>query len=340
MAATDAERAAGAGRVVVFGTLNVDLVWQVAALPRPGETVVARATERQFGGKGANQAVAAARQGAAVTLVGAVGDDAAGRDYRALLAREGIAADSVATVPGVATGTAHVYVDARGENLIVVDPGANARIAPAALRAVLPGAAVLLVQLEAGAAAGAEALRIAAACGVPALLNASPVPADFPWGDFPVEAAIVNEPECRAIFGQTPEELAALAAPERRARLRAKRVAHLVATQGAAPTLHFSADAGGGDGPAEVGRVPTLAVVPRDTVGAGDTFAGTLAARRAAGWAWPEALRHANAAAALATLALGAQAAMPTRAAVDAALSATGPNGPGTGGGGTSGPAG
>ena len=101
MAATDAEQATGAGRVVVFGTLNVDLIWQVAALPRPGETVVARATERQFGGKGANQAVAAARQGAAVTLVGAVGDDPAGRDYRAVLAREGIAADHVATVPGV-----------------------------------------------------------------------------------------------------------------------------------------------------------------------------------------------------------------------------------------------
>lgn len=314
MAATDAERAAGAGRVVVFGTLNVDLVWQVAVLPRPGETVVARATERQFGGKGANQAVAAARQGAPVALVGAVGDDAAGRDYRALLAREGIAAGSVTTVPGVATGTAHVYVDARGENLIVVDPGANARIAPAALRTVLPGAAVLLVQLEAGAAAGAEALRIAAACGVPALLNASPVPAEFPWGEFPVEAAIVNEHEAAAIFGRSPDAWERLAPAERAEVVAERGLRQLVITRGAEPTVHVAPDGA-------LTAVPTLAVQPRDTVGAGDTFAGALAAELARGADWPGALRRANVAAALATLAVGAQAAMPTRAAVDAALS-------------------
>jgi ribokinase len=275
--------------------------------------VVARATERQFGGKGANQAVAAARQGAAVTLVGAVGDDADGRAYRAHLAREGIAADHVATVPGVATGTAHVYVDARGENLIVVDPGANARIAAWALRAALPGAAVLLVQLEAGAAAGAEALRLGAAAGVLTLLNASPVPAEFPWGEFPVEAVIVNEHEAAAIFGCAPEDWMRMSPADRAARIRGRGLRRLVITRGAEPTLLI--------GPAgEIAAVPTLPVRPRDTVGAGDTFAGTLAAELGRGSGWPEAVRRANAAAALATLALGAQAAMPTRAQVEAAL--------------------
>ncbi len=313
MAATDAERAANAGRVVVFGTLNIDRVWQVAALPRPGETVVARATERQFGGKGANQAVAAARQGAAVALVGAVGDDAEGRAYRAQLEREGVDVRAVSEVAGAATGTAHVYVDAHGENLIVVDPGANARIEPSALRGVLPGAGVLLVQLEAGAAAGAAALRLGAEAGVLTLLNASPVVADFPWGEVTAEAAVVNEPEAAAIFGLSAGAWRERAPAERAARLARFGLRRLVITRGAEPTLHVAPDGA-------LTPVPTWAVRPRDTVGAGDTFAGTLAAELARGADWPAALRRANAAAALATLALGAQSAMPSRAAVDAAL--------------------
>src|SRR5688500_5449967 len=98
------------GRVAVVGTLNVDLVWQVATLPRPGHTVLAEKTARFFGGKGANQAVAAARQEARVTLVGAIGDDADGRAYREQLAREGIDCEAVVTAREAATGTAHVYV--------------------------------------------------------------------------------------------------------------------------------------------------------------------------------------------------------------------------------------
>lgn len=295
--------------MVVVGTLNVDLVWQVATLPRPGETVLACGTERQFGGKGANQAVAAARQGARVALVGAVGDDADGAAYRQHLAREGIAERGVRTVPGVSTGTAHVYVDARGENLIVVDQGANARIDVADLPALLDGAAVLLVQLECALPAAVAALRCAAERGVRALLNASPVPAAFPWGGFPIDTVIVNEHECAACFGWAPAAWQAAAPEERRAALNRFRVANLVITQGAEPTLHVTADG--------VALVPTHPVQPRDTVGAGDTFAGALAARLAEGAAWADALRQANIAAALATLALGAQAAMPTRAEVE-----------------------
>ena len=148
---------------------------------------MALATERQFGGKGANQAVAAARQGASVAVVGAVGEDAEGRAYLEHLAREGIDTAAVARCAGAATGTAHVYVDAAGENLIVVNPGANARIQPGSLDGLLPRVARMLVQLEAGTAAGVAALRKAAAAGVPALLNASQVSCDFPWGQVDID---------------------------------------------------------------------------------------------------------------------------------------------------------
>jgi ribokinase len=300
--------------LAVFGTLNVDLVWQVAALPRPGETVLALSTERQFGGKGANQAVAAARQGASVALIGAVGEDAEGRAYLEHLVREGIDTAALARRGGAATGTAHVYVDAAGENLIVVDPGANARIDPESLDPLLPRVARLLVQLEAGTAAGVAALRKAAAAGVPTLLNASPVSGDFPWGQVDIDTVIVNENECAACFGADPAEIRALTPELRRALLVRCRVRHLVVTQGAEPTLHFTEQ--------DCDEIATFPVQPRDTVGAGDTFAGALAARLAEGRAWPEALAHANMAAALSTLGIGAQSAMPTRAAVVAALAA------------------
>jgi ribokinase len=300
-----------APRLVVFGTLNVDLIWHVATLPRPGQTVLALATERQFGGKGANQAVAAARQGVAVALVGALGDDGYGAAYREHLAREGIDARAVAGIAGASTGTAHVYVDRQGENLIVVDSGANARVDASTLDAVLPGAAGLLVTLEAGVAAGVEALQRAYAAGVRTLLNASPVCGEFPWGEVPVDTVIVNEHECAEIFGSAPDLLSRAAETERAALLRTRGMRHLVVTRGAQSTVRIAADR-------TVDEVPTLAVTPRDTVGAGDTFAGALAAQLAEGQPWAEALRHANIAAALSTLARGAQSAMPSRADVEA----------------------
>ena len=297
---------------MVVGTLNVDLIWEVPVLPRPGQTIIATAIQRQFGGKGANQAVAAARQGAKVSLVGAVGDDIDGANYCAYLRGEGIDVAAVSTVAGVPTGTAHVYVEPAGENLIVVNSGANAQIDPASAEEVLRGADVLLVQLECGLAAAVGVLRLAAKHNVRAVLNASPSQADFPWGECPVDTLIVNEHECRDCCRLTPEELECAASAVRQQLLGRLKVSHLVVTRGAASTLHITA---GG-----VADVPTLPVAPVDTVGAGDTFAGTLATELAAGRGWEPAIRHANVAAALSTLTLGAQAAMPTRVQVEAAL--------------------
>ncbi|MDP3073527.1 MAG: ribokinase [Opitutaceae bacterium] len=301
-----------AGGVAVFGSLNLDLCLEVPALPRPGHTVIATRAQRQFGGKGANQAVAAARQGARVTMVGAIGDDAAGQAYRAHLAREGITLDALATVGGAATGTAHICVDPQGENQIAVDPGANARLTTAALVHALSGAAVLLTQLECPLAETVRALQLASAAGVRTLLNAAPAAADFPWGTLAIDTMIVNEHECRECFAHPPAAMSSWSAPQRRAFFTTHRISHLIVTQGAEPTLFFR--------PETVTSVPTHPVQPRDTVGAGDTFCGALAAELAAGRDWPAALRYANIAAALSTLAVGAQTAMPLRAEVDAVL--------------------
>jgi ribokinase len=306
-----------AGRVVVVGTLNVDVIWQVPALPRPGQTIMATAVQRQFGGKGANQAVAAARQGAMVRLIGAMGDDAEGASYRDYLRREGIDLTHVSVVSGVSTGTAHVYVDPSGENVIVVDAGANARfqISPGAATDVLAEGRVVLVQLECGLPAAVGALEHAAQKGVRSILNASPSHAGFPWGELPIDTLIVNEHECHDCCGRTPDDIQRLSASERRELLGSRCVNHVVITQGAAPTLHVTSE--------RVMQTPTLPVKPVDTVGAGDTFAGALAAELAAGREWDAAIRHANVAAALSTLKLGAQAAMPTRSQVEAVLGLT-----------------
>lgn len=296
---------ASALRVTVVGSLNLDRLWRVARLPRPGETIFAGETRQEFGGKGANQAVAAARHGAAVSMIGAVGADADGRLYCEHLQRERVATEGVAVLPNVPTGAAFICIDPRGENQIIVDPGANGHVTAdyvtTVLGTVLAETRVLLVGLECPLEAAVAALRAAAAAGVRAVFNPSPVVAEFPWGEVAIDTVVVNEHECAAIFG-SPEPAA----------LARHGVRHLVVTQGAEPTLLVTA--------AGVQSVPTHPVEPRDTVGAGDTFAGTLAARLAEGEGWVESLRAANVAAALSTRGTGAQTPIPTRTEVDAVL--------------------
>lgn len=304
------------GRVIVVGTLNVDHVWRVPALPRAGETILAESAAREWGGKGANLAVAAARQGAAVVMVGALGDDADGQLYRAHLEREGIDTRAVLTATGEPTGTAHVYVDVRGENQIVVNRGANRRLDATAVAVALEGrlraSDVLAVGLEIPADAAVEALRCGARQGVRTVFNPSPVDRAFAWGGVEIDTVVVNEHECAAWFDHAPAGLLALAQSERKALLRRRAVRHVIVTQGSEPTLRISED--------EVEGIPTYAVRPVDTVGAGDTFAGTLAARLAAGDGWPGAVRLANVAAALSTLTPGAQTGIPTAAQVADAI--------------------
>lgn len=302
-------------RMIVFGSLNLDHVWRVRKLPSPGETVLCTDVGRGFGGKGANQAVAAARAGGRVTLVGAVGADDAGQAYRQHLASEGITS-RLEVVDDYPTGAAHVYVDETGENLIVVHDGANAwwtgsRVLKV-LSPVLADAAWLVLPAEIPADAARAALVAAEAAEVPVLFNASPCPVDFPWGDAPIDTVVVNEHECREIFHQTPESLMTLGGPQRRLLLETFRVSRLVLTCGGEPTRWLTES--------EAGLVSTYPVHPVDTVGAGDTFAGVLAVGLAEGLSFTAAIWRANIAAALSTLERGAQTAMPHRERIDASL--------------------
>ncbi len=303
-------------RVTVLGSLNADIVCRLTELPRPGHTVLAQEVAHHWGGKGANQAVAAARFGACVSLVGALGADDVGQRYLAHLQRENVATEHILQSNRHASGSAHVYVDARAENMIVVNPGANTALDEEIVGMILPSVLrtsdVLLLSLETPLPSVLAALRLAQEFKVRTVLNASPVATAFPWRDCRVDVLVINEHECAQLFQISALSLAIM---DRRARghfLAERNLGQIVVTRGADSTLFIA--------PEEIFAVPTRAVTPFDTVGAGDTFAGVLAAQlvpRAIDWR--DVIWHANVAAALSTLKPGAQTAMPVRAEVLAA---------------------
>src|SRR5258708_279524 len=191
-------------KIIVVGSFNIDLIASVERLPAAGETVAAKSLNRRLGGKGANQAVAAARQGAAVSLIGCLGDDADGRAYRRRLRAEGLVTTGVSTAKHEMTGTALIAVDRQGENIIVVASGANGALTPALVRAQeqrIVSADFLLLQFEVSLASVVGAVRIANGAGVPVALNPSPLRNGFPWGKHRLDTVIVNAGEARAIFG-------------------------------------------------------------------------------------------------------------------------------------------
>jgi ribokinase len=278
------------GRVVVVGSINADLVVAVDRLPAAGETVTGGTFARHGGGKGANQAVAAARLGAEVAMVGAVGDDDLGAQALAELEAEGVDVSCVARLAGETTGVAAIVVDAAGENQIAVASGANARLAaehvPDGLFAGPPG--VVLLGHEVGDAALVAAA--AAAEGWTLVLNPAPARA------IAVRGAIVtpNASEAEHLTGEPDPRAAARA-------LRARTGAPVLVTLGARGALL--------DGE----EIPAPSVRPVDTTGAGDTVNGALAAELARGADLADAARFAVAAAALSTRAPGARGGMPRR---------------------------
>ncbi|SEC80468.1 ribokinase [Amycolatopsis tolypomycina] len=289
---------------MVVGAVNVDHVVVTGRLPRAGETVVGPAMVRHGGGKGANAAVAAARFGAPVRLIGAVGTDDVAAGALAELAEAGVDVAFVERLPEVPTGAAVIVVDAAGENQIAVGAGANAHVDPdrvrASLRAALPSCGCVLVSTEIPEAAVAAAVEEATAAGVCCVLNPAPV--------VPVVADLLRHGPILTPNGGEAAELA----PD---------LATLAARSGAPVVVTL-----GGDGVryALPGR-PPVEVAPHrttvvDTTGAGDTFNGVLAARLAAGDPLDRAVRTANVAAALSVTAPGARAGGPTPAEVAAAL--------------------
>jgi ribokinase len=296
------------------GSLNVDYLAAVDRLPRAGETVPGRQLQVRFGGKGANQAVAAARQDARVSMIGCLGGDAMGRAYLRHLQREGIEHSGVRVLPKTSTGAALIGVDHQGENQIIVIPGANGLLGRGDLQKqdrLFRRAKLFIVQFEVPLAALVAAMRLASRHQLPIMLNPAPFRPDFPWGDFRIEFLVVNQSEASALFGRVPATLDSRGARALRRALQSMKVANLVITRGALPTWFVN--------PERALSIPALKVKAVDTVGAGDAFIGTLGARLAAGESVEQALLCANAAGALATLAAGAQEALPTRAATDRA---------------------
>jgi ribokinase len=269
--------------------VNVDQFFRVAVLPRAGETVLGSAVTTAPGGKGGNQAVAAVRAGANVQFVGAVGTDPAGSGLRAHLSANGVGLDGLQELSG-ASGSAVILVDDSGENMIVVAPGANGHLtlSSAAARAVIAECEVLLVQLEVPIATAVAAAREARSAGATVIVNASPVSTDPGLSQLAdvTDVVIVNEAEEPHWTWPTR---------------------HRVLTRGARGATYR-----GPDGDVEV---PSPEVEAVDTTGAGDVFAGVLAADWLSGHA--RALRRACAAGALATLIPGAGDCAPTSEAID-----------------------
>ncbi len=289
-----------AANIVVLGSVNVDLIAQVPHLPTAGETVLASKLDKRFGGKGGNQALAAARQGAQVNLIACLGDDPEGRDYRNHLRRENINCSGLNTNRGN-TGSALISVDAKGENQIVVIPGANTTLTAPFVkmqRARIAVAKAMLVQLEIPLETVMAAIGIANETSVPAILNASPIHPQFPWGEVTIDILIVNEKEAGQIFGLLDPTAI-------QTQLKGKGIQQLIITRGVKPTQWFTNMA--------LTEVPTYPVTPIDTTGAGDAFAGAFTAHFAEGNSISECVHWANIAAALSTLQLGAQTGLPHR---------------------------
>ena len=286
--------------IVVFGSVNVDLIVPVPRLPRPGETVLGNDYALLPGGKGANQALAARRAGADVVLAGAVGGDSFADVALGLLHRANVDTRLVRIVEQP-TGCAAIMVSSEAENMIAVAPGANSSTRSDQVPDELLGAGTTLVtQMEVPPSETALLIRRQRARGGYSLLNLAPaLPVDTALLE-EIDLVVANEGEAAAM-GSSPNRLA-------------ERLRHgLVVTRGAAGAVALLREG------TRI-EVPALAIEPTDTTGAGDTFVGVLAAALDLGATLETALRRASAAAGLACLARGAQTAMPDSLAITAAI--------------------
>jgi ribokinase len=292
----------------------MDLIFRTPRLPRPGETLTGQEFRMGFGGKGANQAVMAARLGAQVTMVARVGNDAFGEQTIANLQREGIDTSHVRVDENRSSGVASIVVDENGENAIIVIPGANGVLLPEDIGEAAPAiraAKVLLAQLEVPVETTLEAFRMAKAAGVCTILNPAPAQA------LPDELlrlsdlCVPNESELELLTGHTLSSGEAI----RRAgqQLRERGPGTVLVTLGASGALVIERE--------REQHLPGENVQAVDTTGAGDAFVGSLAVFLVEGLALPEAVRKANAVAALSVTRPGAQGSFPTSREVQLFLS-------------------
>lgn len=297
--------------VVVVGSLNADLVVRVEAMPKPGETVHGSELAVLPGGKGSNQAAAASLLGAAVTIVGAVGDDAHGALLLDHARRAGVDTRAVRRLAGTATGTAVISVDAAGENSIIISAGANGHLGPQdALDATeaLTQAGVLCLCLEIPMPTVIQAARLAHDAGATVLLNLSPFEEADPELLELTDVLLVNDHEAAQLLGQDLTSVAWGAVIEA---LALRGVARCVVTRGAQGAVVLDSTAPAGH---QVVAIPAVRVEPVDTTGCGDAFTGAMSQQLAAGAPLVDAARFAAEVAAFAATRLGAQSSYPTLA--------------------------
>lgn len=299
--------------IVVIGSANVDFVMQMEHLPRRGESVPNARFSQLFGGKGANQAVAAARAGAAVAFAGCVGDDIFGRLMKSNLREAGVDVAHVGEQAGVASGAALIMVDERGGNILSIAPGANKFVSPETIRSLeglISGASMVMLQYEIPAESLNAAIDLAHARGAPIMLNLAPAgPLDAAWLG-KLSYLVVNETEAESLCGFPVAD--AVSVETAANWMLARGVGTAIITLGSAGA--FLA------GPTFRGGIPAFQVAAVDTTAAGDTFCGALAAALAEGQPLEAAARFASAASAICVTRLGAQSAIPSRAEIEELL--------------------
>jgi ribokinase len=303
--------------IVVIGSSNVDFIMKMDHLPARDETVTGAVFMQTFGGKGANQAVAAGRAGGNIIFVNCVGDDPYAETMVAGYEISGVRTDRIFHETGIASGAALVMVGEGGHNYLSVASGANARLTPArvdSVRDLIAAAAYVLMQFEIPAESIARVLDIAVEEGVPVVWNYAPAN-EFDVSHLGKVAILVaNEPETAALTGLPVTDVTSAQVAARE--LLALGVGTAIVTMGEAGSVIATADSDAID---HVGAYPVEAV---DTTAAGDTYCGCLVVALAEGKSLPEAVSFAGAAAALSVQKLGAQPSMPWRPEIDAFLAA------------------
>lgn len=304
-------------KIVVLGSINMDLVARCTSLPRPGETLTSKDYCEVFGGKGANQAIGAARAGGLVQMIARVGDDVFGPKLAGNLQQNGIDCRAITVTESCPSGLALIAVDDEGENQIVVIPGSNGRVSRDDIdrhEAIIGASDSLLIQLEVPLATVVYAIGVAKRFGIRVILDPAPVPPGaIPDDLLQVDLLCPNESEAIRLTGVADESLESM---QKAARLlHEKGAANVAITLGADGTLLF-------DG-SNMQLIESIAITAVDTTGAGDAFAGALAVRWAETNDLIESVRWANVAGALAASRHGAQAGIASREDIERQLLST-----------------
>ncbi len=301
--------------IVVVGSCMVDLITRAERLPRLGETLTGDSFFQGFGGKGANQAVAARRLGTPVTMVARVGEDTFGEQTLANFAENGVNAEFVRRAPGTASGVAPIFVDATGQNFVLIVPGANSALLPADLEpatGMLQSAHAVICQLEIAQATVKRAFEIARRAGVMTVLNPAPAAPLLEGLLELTDLLIPNETELEALVGRSSSTLDEVLESARTLLERGPK--EVIVTLGERGALYV--DHG------QASHHPAPRVQAFDTTGAGDAFIGALMSARVSGMPMPEAIRYANAAAAVSVTRAGTQMSFASPAEVQAHLQA------------------